>query len=40
MGDWEVEENININVLKETEENYPRPSKYAKAQMNVLDDVT
>jgi hypothetical protein len=35
MGDWEVEENTNINVLKETKENYPRPYKYAEAQVNV-----
>jgi len=34
-----VEENTNINVLKETKENYLRPSKYVEAQMNVLDEV-
>ncbi len=39
MEDWEVEENTNINVLEETEENYMRSSKYAKAQMNVLDEI-
>ncbi len=39
MEDWEVEENTNINVLKEIGENYLQSSKYAKAQMNVLDEV-
>jgi hypothetical protein len=34
-----VEENININVLEEIEDNYLRSSKYAKAQVNVLDEV-
>jgi hypothetical protein len=30
--------NTNINVLEETKENYLRPFKYAKAQVNVLDE--
>jgi hypothetical protein len=34
-----VEENINIDVLEEIEDNYLRSSKYAKAKMNVLDEV-
>jgi hypothetical protein len=35
-----VEENTNINVVEETEENYLRSSEYAKAQVNVLDEVS
>jgi hypothetical protein len=31
MENYEVEENINIDVLEEIEENYLRSSKYAKA---------
>jgi hypothetical protein len=34
-----VEDNTNINMLEETKENYLQSSKYAKAQMNVLDEV-
>jgi hypothetical protein len=34
-----VEENTNINVVVETKENYPQLSKYAKAKLNVLDEV-
>jgi hypothetical protein len=39
MEDWEVEENINIDVVEDTQENYLRSSEYAKAQVNVLDEV-
>jgi hypothetical protein len=39
VEDWEVEKNTNINVLEENEEKYLRPFKYAKAQVNVLDEV-
>jgi hypothetical protein len=39
VEDWEVEENTNINVVEETEENYLPSSKYAKAHVNVLDEV-
>jgi hypothetical protein len=39
MEDWEVEENTNINVLEEIEENHLRPFEYAKAQIDVLDEV-
>jgi hypothetical protein len=39
VEDWEVEENTNIDVLEETEENYLRSFEYAKALMNVLDEV-
>jgi len=34
-----VEDNTNINMFEETKENYLQSSKYAKAQMNVLDEV-
>ncbi len=34
-----MEENTNINVVVETKENYPQLSKYAKAKLNVLDEV-
>jgi len=34
-----VEENTNINVLEETKENYLKPFKYAKAQVNVFNEV-
>jgi hypothetical protein len=34
-----VEENTNIDVFKEIEENYMWSNKYAKAQMNVLDEI-
>ncbi len=38
---WEVDENTDVdNVFEEIEENYPRSFKYAKAQVNVLDDVS
>ncbi len=36
---WEVEENTNIDVLEETEDNYLWSCEYAKAQVNVLDEV-
>jgi hypothetical protein len=39
VQDWEVGKNSNINVLEKTKENYLRPFEYAKAQMNVLDEV-
>ncbi len=39
MEDYEVEENNNIHVLEETEENYLKPFEYAKAQMNVFNEV-
>ncbi len=39
MEDWEVEENTNINVVEEVNENYLWSSKYAKAQVNVLDEI-
>jgi hypothetical protein len=39
VEDWWVEDNTNINMLEETKENYLQSSKYAKAQMNVLDEV-
>ncbi len=39
VEDWEVEENTNIDVVKETKENYPRSSEYAEAMVNVLDEV-
>ncbi len=35
-----MEKNTNINVFEEFKENYLRPSKYAKAQVNVLDEVS
>jgi len=34
-----VEENTNINVFEENEENYLKPFKYAKAQVNVFDEI-
>jgi hypothetical protein len=34
-----VEENINIDVFDKIEGNYLQSSKYAKAQVNVLDEV-
>ncbi len=39
VEDWEVEDNTNIDVFEETEENYLRSFEYAKAQVNVLDEV-
>ncbi len=36
VEDWEVENNTNIDVL---EYNYLRSFKYAKAWVNVLDEV-
>jgi hypothetical protein len=29
-----------VSVFEEIEENYPQPSKYAKAQVNALDEVS
>jgi hypothetical protein len=39
MEHWEVDENTNVDVFEQIKENYPRSSEYAKAQMNVLDEV-
>jgi hypothetical protein len=39
MENWKVEENTNINVLEEIEDNYLQSFEYAKAQVNVLDEV-
>ncbi len=39
VEDYEVEENININVFKKTKENYLRWFEYVEAQVNVLDEV-
>ncbi len=39
MEHWEVCENTNVDVFEEIKENYPRSSKYAKAQVNALDEV-
>jgi hypothetical protein len=36
---WEVHGNTIVDVFEETEENYPRSFKYAKAQVNALDEV-
>ncbi len=35
-----MEVNINVDVVEEIEENYPRASKYVKSLVNVLDEVT
>jgi hypothetical protein len=35
-----VDESTNVDVFKETEENYPRSSKYVEAQANALDEVS
>jgi hypothetical protein len=34
-----VEENTNIDVLEEIEKNYLQSFEYARAQVNVLDEV-
>ncbi len=34
-----MEENTDIDVLKEIKENYLRSFEYVEAQMNVLDEV-
>jgi hypothetical protein len=39
MEDWEVEKNTNIDVFEEPKENYLKPFKYAKAHVNVLDEI-
>ncbi len=31
MEHWEVDENTNVNMFKETEENYPRSYEYVEA---------
>jgi len=36
---WEVDENTNVDVFEEIKENYLGSSQYAKAQVNVLDEV-
>ncbi len=36
---WEVDENTNVDVFEEIDENYPWSFKYAKAQVNLLDEV-
>jgi hypothetical protein len=35
-----VDETTNIDVFANTKENFPRSSEYAKAQVNVLDEVS
>jgi hypothetical protein len=37
---WEVDENTNVDVFEETKENYPKSSKYAKVEMNALDEIS
>ncbi len=39
VEDLEVDENTNIDVFKETDENYLQSFGYAKAQVNVLNEV-
>ncbi len=39
MENWEVEENTNIDVVKETGKNYLWSFEYAKAWVYVLDKV-
>jgi len=34
-----VDENTNVDVIMETEENYPRTFEYVEAQVNALDEV-
>jgi len=34
-----VDQNTNIDVVEETEENYLQSFEYAKAQVNVLDEI-
>jgi hypothetical protein len=36
---WEVDENTNVDVFKDTEENYPRSCEYVEAHVNALDEV-
>ncbi len=36
---WEVDENINVDVFEETDKNYPRSFRYEEAQVNVLDEI-
>jgi hypothetical protein len=35
----EVDENTNVDVFEEIKGNYPRSFEYAKAHVNVLDEV-
>jgi len=39
VKNWEVKKNTNINVVEETKENYLQSFKYAKAHVNVLDEI-
>jgi len=39
VENWEVEENINIDVVEKTKKNYQWSFKYAEAQVNVLDEI-
>jgi hypothetical protein len=39
VEDWEVEKNTYIDVVEETKENYPQSFEYAKAMVNVLDEI-
>ncbi len=34
-----MDENTNIDVVEEIEENYLQSFEYAKAQVNVLDEI-
>jgi hypothetical protein len=36
---WEVDENTNVDVFEEIEENNQTSFEYAKAHVNVLDEV-
>jgi hypothetical protein len=39
MENWEVNENTNVDVFEKINEIYSKSSEYAKAQMNVLDEI-
>jgi hypothetical protein len=39
MEDWEVEENININVVEDIKESYPQSFMYVEAQVNVFNEI-
>jgi hypothetical protein len=39
MEHSEVDENTNVDVFEDIEENYPRSYEYAKAKVNVLDEI-
>jgi hypothetical protein len=34
-----VEENTNIDVVKETEKNYMQSSEYVEPHVNILDEI-